>query len=315
MAYILLSNPGSYKNLPAPHEALHESVQWIGVEEQVEAAQPRRPNEGVLHLALRRVGQRTVLQECYFQVPLQVLRPLYLDDVGTAYVYLVSPCGGVVGGDIYSMTVVVEAGARVCLTTPSATKLYATLGLPARQQLDITLHAGAVLEYLPEQIIPFAQAVFQQHMTVRLGPGACVLAMEIVAPGRRARGEAFAYRDYDSRVCIEAASGQVLLHERTRLRPGWQRLDGPGLFEGYDYLGTFYALVEGRTLTPDLVEHVHTLLAGRAGLLGSATMLAHGGIAVRVLGIDHMTVSQALHEVWDVLRRALLGYPAVVWRK
>jgi urease accessory protein len=90
------------------------------------------------------------------------------------------------------------------------------------------LHAGAVLEYLPEQIIPFAQAAFQQHMTVRLGPGACILAMEIVAPGRLARGEAFAYRDYDSSVCIEAAPGQVLLRERTRLRPGCQRLDRPG---------------------------------------------------------------------------------------
>jgi urease accessory protein len=287
----------------------------VGIGEQVRTARPRQPNEGSLHLVLRHAGQRTVLQECYFQVPLQVLRPLYLDDVGTAYIYLVSPCGGVVGGDIYSMTVVVEPGARVCLTTPSATKLYATLGMPAQQHLEITLHAGAVLEYLPEQIIPFAQAAFQQHMTVRLGSGACILAMEIVAPGRLARGEAFAYRDYDSSVCIEAASGQVLLHERTRLRPGWQRLDGPGVFEGYDYLGTFYALVEGRTLSTDLVEHLHTLLACRTGLLGSATMLAHGGIAVRVLGVDHMTVSRALHEVWDVLRRALLGYPAVLWRK
>ena len=58
----------------------------------------RRPNEGVLWLVLRRAGQRTVLHDCYFQVPLQVLRPLYLDEVGTAYVYLVSPCGGGGGG-------------------------------------------------------------------------------------------------------------------------------------------------------------------------------------------------------------------------
>jgi urease accessory protein len=187
--------------------------------------------------------------------------------------------------------------------------------MPARQQLEITLHAGAVLEYLPEQIIPFAQAAFQQHMTVRLGSGACVMAMEIIAPGRLARGEAFAYRDYDSSVSIEATSGQVLLRERTRLQPGWHCLNGSGLFEGYNYLGTFYAIVEGRPLSAELVEQLHTLLACRAGLLGSATMLAHGGIAARVLGTDHTTVSQALHEVWDVLRRALFGYPAVVWRK
>jgi urease accessory protein len=212
------------------------------------------------------------------------------------------------------MTVVMEPGARACLTTPSATKLYATRGTPARQQLALTLQAGAVLEYIPEQIIPFARAAFQQQTTVRLGAGACVLWMEIVAPGRLARGEVFAYRDYDSSVCIEAAAGQVLLRERTHLRPGWQRLDGPGLFEGYYYLGTFYALVEGVSLSAALAEQLHALLACRAGLLGSASLLAHGGIAVRVLGADHTTVSQALHEVWDVLRRALLGYPAVVWR-
>ena len=279
------------------------------------AARPRQPHEGVLYLVLRRAGQRTVLQECYFQVPLQVLRPLYLDEVGTAYVYLVSPCGGVVGGDTYDMIVVVETGARVCLTTPSATKLYATPGAPARQRLDITLQAGAVLEYLPEQIIPFAQAAFHQHTHVRLGAGACLMWLEIVAPGRLTRGEAFAYRDYDSRICVEDANGHVLLRERTRLRPGWQRLDGPGLFEGYAYLGTFYALAEETVLPTALVERVHALLAGHTRLIGSATLLAHGGMAVRVLGEDHTTVSEALHEVWDVVRRKLLGYPAVVWRK
>jgi len=275
----------------------------------------RRPNEGVLWLVLQRAGQRTVLQDCYFQVPLQVLRPLYLDDVGTAYVYLVSPCGGVVGGDTYDMTVVVEAGARACLTTPSATRLYAAPGAPARQRLDITLQTGAVLEYLPEQIIPFAQAAFHQHTRVRLSAGACLLWLEIVAPGRLARGEAFAYRDYDSSVCIETAPGAVLVRERTRLQPGWQRLDGPGLFEGYYYLGTFYALVEGTVLPTALVERLHALLAGRTRLIGSATLLAHGGMAVRLLGSDHTAVSEALHAVWDVVRRELLGYPAVVWRK
>jgi len=230
-------------------------------------------------------------------------------------VYLVSPCGGVVGGDTYTMTVVAAAGARGCLTTPSATKLYATAGAPAQQRLDVTLHAGAVLEYLPEQVIPFAQAAFHQHTRVRLGAGSCVLWQEIVAPGRLARGEAFAYRDYDSSLCIEDAQGRVVLRERTRLRPGWQRLDGPGLFEGYYYLGTFYALVEGEVLPITLAERLHTLLACRARLIGSATLLEHGGIAVRVLGADHTAVQEALHQVWDVLRQELLGYPAIAWRK
>jgi urease accessory protein len=213
------------------------------------------------------------------------------------------------------MTIVVAEAARGCLTTPSATRIYATAGAPARQQLDITLEAGAVLEYLPEQVIPFAQAAFHQHTRVRLGPGACLLWGEIIAPGRLARGEVFAYRDYDASLNIADAQGCVILRERTRLRPGWQRLDGPGLFEGYLYLGTFYACVEGTVLPTALVERLHTLLAERPGLMGSATLLPHGGIAVRVLGADHSTIQAALHAVWDTLRQEILGYPALVWRK
>ncbi len=277
-------------------------------------ARARQANEGRLQLVLRRSGPRTVVQECFFQVPLQVMRPVYLDDTGTAYVYVLSPCGGVVGGDCYRTTVVVQAAGRVCLTTPSATKLYATLGQSAQQHVDITLHAGAVLEYLPEQIIPFAQSMFQQDMVVRLGPGACVFVLEIVAPGRRAMGEAFAYQEYASNVQVQDAQGQVLLRERTRLRPRWRGLDGAGLFEGYDYMGSLYVLREGDRLAAELGEHVHTRLAACPRLRGSASLLEHGGLAVRVLGATHAVVKQALYEVWDILRRALLGYPAVLWR-
>ena len=88
MAHILLhiqtATQTATQRLPAPQQAPRWPVQGVGVEEQVIAARPRRPNEGALRLVLRRAGPRTVLQECYFQVPLQVLRPLYLDDMGTA---------------------------------------------------------------------------------------------------------------------------------------------------------------------------------------------------------------------------------------
>lgn len=275
----------------------------------------RRLNEGRLQLVLRRLGQRTVVQDCYFQVPLQMLRPLYLDDTGAAYVYVVSPCGGVVGGDTYTLSFVLEAGAHACVTTPSATKLYATTGAVARQRLTCTLQAGAILEYLPEQTIPFAHAAFQQEMDIRLGPEACLILADILAPGRLARGEAFAYREYASSLRVYNAQEQVCLWERMRLQPQQQRLHGLGLWEGYPYLGWFYALVEGRPLSDALATELHDLLAGRPQLLASATMLACGGLAVRLLGTDHATLSEAMYTVWDVVRRQVVGYPAAIWRK
>jgi urease accessory protein len=245
----------------------------------------------------------------------QVLRPFYLDDTGTAYVYLLSPCGGVVGGDRYNLHLTLRDEARACLTTSAATKLYATSGAVARQTWTITLQPGAVLEYLPEQVIPFAQAAFQQDMTVQLGTGACAFIMEIVAPGRLARGEVFAYRTYSSGLRVQDAQGRLLLRERLQLQPQCWHPNNLGMLEGYTYVGTFYALCEGTPLPSELVEGLHTLLAGQPGCAGSASLLACGGIVVRVLSTAHATLARALYEAWSMLRQHTLGYPAVVWRK
>jgi urease accessory protein len=264
----------------------------------------------VLYLELQRTGKRTVVRDCYAHVPLQVLRPVYLDDTGTASIYLLNPCGGVLGGDTYTITVTLQPGARVHLTTPSATKLYATEGAVAQQYVDFTLAAGAVLTYLPEQTIPFAHAAFRQQIRVRLPADACAFLGEIVAPGRVARGEAFAYREYSSSLHVEDTQGNMLLVERTRLQPQQQPLQGLGLLEGYDYLGTFYALSRQAAITSKLANDLHALLASRQRLLGSATLLAHGGVAVRLLATDHSSASQALYDVWDIVHRHTLGYAA-----
>jgi urease accessory protein len=239
---------------------------------------------------------------------------VYLDDTGAAYIYLLSPCGGVVGGDTYTLSFALEAGAHVCVTTPSATRLYATTGAVACQHLTCTLQAGAILEYLPEQIIPFAHAAFQQTLDIHLGPGACLFLADILAPGRLTRGEAFHYRAYSSSLRVYDAQEQVCLWERLHLHPQEQPVHGLGLWEGYPYLGSFYALVEGAPLPETLAEELHTLLADQPQLLASATMLACGGLAVRLLGAEHAVVREAMQRVWDVVRRQILGYPAVRWR-
>jgi urease accessory protein len=244
------------------------------------------------------------------------MRPYYLDDSGTAYIYLLSPGGGVVGGDRYSITVTLETGARACMTTASATKIYASPDTMAHQRFDIVLQAGAAFEYLPEQIIPFARSVFRQDMKVRLGPGALAVLAEIVAPGRLARGEAFSYDDYSSGLSVADSGGRLLIRERTRLQPkSWQAGSGLGLLEGYTYLGTLYVLGECCGAPDELADDLHGLLANRKHCVGSATALERGGVVVRLLAEDHETLSCALHTVWDQVRRRLLGYPAVRWRK
>ncbi len=270
----------------------------------------RQPNEGVLQLGLRRHDARTVLHHCYAHTPLRVLRPVYLDNSGAAYLYVLNPCGGVLGGDTYCMDVTLAADAHAYVTTPSATKLYAAPEAPASQHIHVTVHDRAIFAYLPEQTIPFANAAFHQQMTVCLGEGAYAFIGEILAPGCLAREEMFAYREYIASLRVEYTNGEVLLHDRTYLRPQTQDLSQLGLFEAYPYLGAFYALCGNTALDPALADAIHHRLTGCPRLLGSATTLPHGGLAVWLLAKDHSRISQAIHDIWSFLREQLLGYPA-----
>lgn len=278
------------------------------------AVHQRHPVEGVLQLGLDCRGEQTMLDDCYARTPLRALRPVYLDDTGMAYLYLLNPCGGVVGGDTYRIDIDLASGAQAYITTPSATLLYATLDAPAQQQINLTLNRDTVLAYFPEQTIPFADSAFHQRMTVRLGPDAFVFLGEILAPGRAARQEAFAYREYDSRLRVETLDGDIRLYDRMVLQPQHMPMTRFGLLEGYDYLGMFYALPGSGAIDASLADRFHDMLASRPDLLGSASTLPHGGLAVRLLGRHHTPVRQALHLLWDLTRQALFGYPAAALR-
>ena len=122
----------------------------------------QRPTEGILDVVLQARNGHTVLRECYAQAPLKLLRPIYPDDTGTAYLYVLNPCGGIVGGDTYRITVRVGTGARAYLTTQAATLLYAAPTQAAQQYITLTLEPHATLSYMPAQTIPFAHAAFHQ---------------------------------------------------------------------------------------------------------------------------------------------------------
>ena len=109
--------------------------------------------DGYLRLQFERRGQRTILSQSRFTLPLQALTPLALED-GTAYLMLLNPTGGVLGGDHLLTEIVQEKETHVCLTTPSATRIYRTAEKPAVLQTVIRLGEGATLEYLPDHVIP-----------------------------------------------------------------------------------------------------------------------------------------------------------------
>src|SRR5262249_45829756 len=151
----------------------------------------------LLRLAFERRGNRTILTERSFTLPLQALEPMQLDDSDVATLMLLNPTGGVVGGDVLETSVTLGPRSHVCLTTPSANRVYRTAGPTAVQTFRASVGAGAVLEYLPGHLIPSPGARLRQTTEVTLGVGASLLLLDAWATGRPARGEPWGFHELD----------------------------------------------------------------------------------------------------------------------
>ncbi len=263
---------------------------------------------GCLDLRYRREGSRTILATSRCSTPWHLFPPAYLDDSGCAFTSLVNPSGGFVAGDHLSIHAVLEEGAHVVMSTPSANRVYRSLGEEARQLVTLSVAPGAVIEWFPEVTIPFAGSRFAQTMAVTLAKGATALIWDSLASGRMAREERWAFTSLRNEIHITTASGGRLL-ERYEVRPE-QESAGLGLLSAYDYVASFFVVSDAidPERWPAVRNRVSAILdsLGR-DLLGGVTEPPVPGLAVKLVTRSAEVLGRARELVWEATRRELLG--------
>jgi len=237
-----------------------------------------------------------------------------LDGTGAATLFLLNPTGGVLGGDHLETRVELGAGSRVCLSTPSATRVYRSAGSPAIQRVTARVGEGAWLEYVPDHLIPSPGARVIQSIDVSLAAGAAALVCDSWAVGRMARGEAWRFDLLDSGVVATDAEG-LLFTERVVLNGtrGWGGLGGA---EGMAYVATVLCVAPSHPRLDGLAEALAARMAvsatdARAGV----TPLARGGIVVRILAPSAPAMQRSIAVAWAACREWLWGLPPLLLRK
>jgi urease accessory protein len=109
-------------------------------------------------------------------------------------VVFLNTAGGLTGGDRLAYALTVGAGARVTGTTQTAERAYRAIAgaAAARMDVDLTVGAGARLDWVPQETILFDGAALDRRTRVNLDPGATILLAEMLVFGRAAMGEAVA---------------------------------------------------------------------------------------------------------------------------
>ena len=145
-----------------------------------------------LSLRLGQLNGHTALLAAKHLGPLRVQKSFSQPD-GSCHLYLLHPPGGIVGGDTLAVEVRAEQGARVLITSPSATRFYRSpgQGLVQKQDVQLSVAADAHLEWVPLETILFNGAEARIRHTVQLAADATYLGWEMFAFGRRASSETF----------------------------------------------------------------------------------------------------------------------------
>lgn len=251
-------------------------------------------------------ARSTVLAHQYHTVPFHLSKPYWTGDV--LLVQVVNPTAGIFAGDRMRSEVRVGRGARLLLTSPSASRAHTMAERDGGAFLHQTFEVaeGAWFELFPELFIPQRAASYRQKTEITVAAGASLYFVETMAPGRVAHGETMAFRELDWSFSLRVA-GRLVSLERAEIRPPdhcWMlEVDG---WENVYQASIWIVAGESGPMSPELAFGVEALADPAARFIGVSD-LGKGIHSIKVLASSSIALRQTLRSVRSLLTGWLPG--------
>ncbi len=265
---------------------------------------------GAIRIALDRDPQtnKTVIRELFSKVPLQVQKTLYPEEAipQMAYVYMMSPSGGILQGDRLRIDIRLENKAQAHITTQAATKIYRMNSNYATQMVNVSVGDGCYLEFVPDQLIPYRNARFYQRVKMQVHENATTVYSEIITPGRIASGECFEYDICCFKTIATDQNSRLRFIDTLLLEPKRQKL-----FDAFG-LGSKYVFANMYILTKcvdvkSLSATIHNILS-ESSVNGSASVLPrHDGVFTRMIAGTVGEIKSTVDLFLNKIRKDILG--------
>ena len=252
--------------------------------------------------------------------PLKVQRGFLRAD-GRCELPLLHTAGGLVGGDRLSVEVSLAAGSRALITSVAAQKVYGSIGRSRRapqgdwavQELDFGLAEDADLEWLPQELVLYADGLYEQRARVTLAPGASWLGAEVVRLGRSAAGESLGAgrwrslleirRHPDDDAVAGSERGSWVLVDRLEL--GQESLQGEHGMAGQAVFGSLVWAAPAPLPAPALAVLLDQCRQDRRGLEGEMACGAlDPGLVARYRGPSTTAARSWFTRIWWRIRAA-----------
>jgi urease accessory protein len=273
-----------------------------------------------LHLSFEtNAAGATILRVKQQQPPWRVVRGFQAAS-GELLAHVHNLSGGILDTDSLDWRIDVAPGAQAQVTSTGATRVYRsrTPASIASQRAALTVGENAYLEYLPDQLIPFAGSRFDQSMRVNLAPGASLILWDRIAPGREASGELFRYESLHSTFELVADAEPIAI-ERWNIVPLLRRADAVPRLGQFRHFASCYICRAGEPAAywrefESAMQEIADRLSGPEVLWGITSLRAHG-LVIRGVAVSGRFLAGGLVDIWKAAKWSLCGRVATLPRK
>ena len=255
--------------------------------------QPRA--KGGVNLSSKRRGDVNVIDSLHQSGCLRVLFPRSAKALDAV---LINTSGGVTGGDSLAVSATVGAGSEMTLTTQAAERAYrAQSGQTGRISTTLNVDAGAMLNWLPQELLLFEGCSLRRSLDVSLTGDAVALLVEPVVFGRTAMGETLTDISFHDRICV-TRDGHPIYRDGVALHGDVAaQLGRPAIGQGMIAMANIiYAAPDADARLPA----VRALLPAAGG----ASLLAKGLLVARIMAADSYLLRCALIPIIEQLSGA-----------
>ena len=241
------------------------------------------------------IGQSRISHQS-FSAPYHISKSYYVEDVLT--VQVVNPTAGLFSGDSLHSCIQVQQGARLRLTTPSATRIHTMHSGTASVHQSFRVAHGGWLDYQPAPLIPQKNGCYRQCTKIELESGAEMLFLETLAPGRVASGEYFEFGQLDWNVSI-LHDKQLAVVERFTLKPLDDSITALMNPFSNGYYSSVYLFTSRIGPEDKCWEKIATL--NTKDVLVGASRLAKAGWGIKILASDSVTMQKTIAALRNIL--------------
>jgi urease accessory protein len=292
-----------------PNDIPPEILAYGAELKQLEVGKAGKIGALVLRLEGNEDGGKTVVKEQYSKVPLYTQRALYLEESlpSMAYMYIISPSGGILQGDRYRMDITLKNKAYAHLTTQGATRIYRMEKNYATQMVNVEVDDGCYFEFVPDQIIPYRDSRFYQKVDLKIHENATMVYSEIIVPGRVASRESFEYDICYMKSLGRNQNNKLRFMDIAILEPKKNNLKLLGILGNFDVVGNMYILTKTKYVL-ELNNEINSKLQRFPQISGGATILpGDSGLLIRMLGYTAADIRIAMYEIISITRKMILN--------